>query len=75
LSVPYKSGTPAYKHEVKTKCGSCYVPRGSGPCLPAEEGFSTAITSRVSETLIKVISNLLGANTILNPKVEFKNQV
>jgi hypothetical protein len=32
------------------------------------------VTYCVSETLIKVISKWLGANTILNSKVEFKNQ-
>jgi hypothetical protein len=31
-----------------------------------------AVTPRVMKTLIKVISKGLGANTILNPKVEFK---
>jgi hypothetical protein len=31
------------------------------------------VTPHVIETLIKVISKGLGANTILNPKVEFKN--
>jgi hypothetical protein len=29
--------------------------------------------SRIMKTLIKVISKLLGANMILNLKVEFKN--
>jgi hypothetical protein len=33
------------------------------------------VTPRVTETLIKVISKQLGANAILNPKVEFKNEV
>jgi hypothetical protein len=31
------------------------------------------VTPRVMKTLIKVISKWLGANTILNPKEEFKN--
>jgi hypothetical protein len=31
-----------------------------------------SVTSCVPKTLIKVISNLLGTNMILNPKVEFK---
>jgi hypothetical protein len=34
---------------------------------------SLTVTSHVPETLIKVISNSLGANMILNPKVGFKN--
>jgi hypothetical protein len=33
------------------------------------------VTSRVMEILIKAISKYLGANMILNPQVEFKNQV
>jgi hypothetical protein len=32
------------------------------------------VTSHILGTLIKVISKLLGANTILNPKVELKHQ-
>jgi hypothetical protein len=31
------------------------------------------VTPRVTETLIKVIGKKLGANTVLTPKVEFKN--
>jgi hypothetical protein len=33
------------------------------------------VTPHVTENLIKVIRKWLGANTILNPKVEFKNEV
>jgi hypothetical protein len=35
----------------------------------------SSVTPHVTETLIPAINNKLGANTILNPKVEFKNQV
>jgi hypothetical protein len=34
-----------------------------------------SVTSRVTEILIKVISKYLGANTILDPPLEFKNVV
>jgi hypothetical protein len=36
---------------------------------------SAIVTPYVTETLIKVINKELGANTSLNPKVEFKNKV
>jgi hypothetical protein len=34
-----------------------------------------SVTPRVMEILIKDIRKYLGANTILNPKVELKNEV
>jgi hypothetical protein len=37
--------------------------------------MSVTITPRVIETLIKVISKQLDANTVQNPQVEFKDQV
>jgi hypothetical protein len=37
--------------------------------------WSAVVTSRITETIIKVINKQLGANTSLNPKVEFKIKV
>jgi hypothetical protein len=39
------------------------------------ENCNNIVTPRVTEIQIKVISKLLGVNTILNPQVEFKKQV
>jgi hypothetical protein len=71
---------------MKTSCDptiSSSFHRGNHPTplafmlsLQSQSEFSfKGVGMFVMETLIKVISKYLGANTILNPKVEFKNEV
>jgi hypothetical protein len=61
------------EHANSALSSTCLQSIGGGGRPGEPDRSRLTVTPHVTKTLIKVISNELGANAVLNPRVEFKN--